>query len=155
MLSSIILSKMPRIAKPKTAPTVDSLIADAKTLMESEKTAAPAPQTPKSRVRKSVPATGSAPVKAEKQVKAVKPVKTEAPVLAAGEPSPQPSKKKTFKPLTAELREKLTAHSKDEGVTKGHILSMKSHLMLGKTWSEAHDLAVAKEEKKKVAAATQ
>jgi hypothetical protein len=73
-------------------------------------------------------------------------------VLSQPEPSPEPSKKKTFKPLTTETRDKLTAHSKDEGVTKGHILSMKSHLMLGKTWEEAHDLAVAKEEKKKATA---
>lgn len=142
---------MPRIVKPKTAPSVDSLIADAKTLMESEKTA-PATPSPKSRVAKSVPAPGSAPVKAEKPVKAVKPTKTDAPVLSQPEPSAEPSKKKTFKPLTTETRDKLTAHSKAEGVTKSHILSMKSHLMLGKTWDEAHSLAAAKEEKKKATA---
>jgi hypothetical protein len=139
---------MPRVSK--SAPTVESVLADAVALMETEKKAsstapatAPATAT-KPRIRKTAPTAGSAPVKAEKSVKAVKPVKTEAPILSA---PAEPAKKKTFKPLTAELKSQLAEHAKTDGVTKSQVLSMKSHLMLGKTWEEAQSLAVAKAQK--------
>ena len=158
MFALFILSKMPRPAKKTEATpvvTLESVISDAKKIMEQEKTSAPAPQ-PKQRVprqHKAVPSTASAPVKAEKPVKIVKAEKAEKapkPVKEVATPAEgaEPSKRKTFKPLTAELKEKLAEHAKTEGITKSHILSMKSHLMLGKSFEEAHQSALAKAQKK-------
>lgn len=134
---------MPRPSK-KTE-TVENVLAHAVSLMESEKKSATPAKERKPRVPKAVPSTSSAPTKAEKPVKKVKPVKTVSPVLSQPDPLPEGSKRKVFRAIPAELKEKLSAHSKEEGVSKAHILYMKSHLMLGKSWEEAHTLAVAKE----------
>ncbi len=127
---------MPRVAKKssETAPTssasVEKLASEVMSLLNAD-ASAHKQKTAKKTAKIAVP---SEPV-AEKKTKSVaKPVDGDAP---ASKP------RKVFRPLTGENKTKIAELAGKEGVSKTEVRRMKSHLMLGKTWDEAHSIVQA------------
>jgi hypothetical protein len=123
---------MPRVAKkstestPSSSASVEKLASEVMSLLNADASAHKEKTTKKTQ-KIAVP---SEPV--EKKPKAVaKPVDGDAP---ASKP------RKVFRPLTGENKEKIAELAGKEGVSKTEVRRMKSHLMLGKTWEEAHSI---------------
>jgi hypothetical protein len=54
--------------------------------------------------------------------------------------------RKTFKPISEEIKTKLTEHAKS--ASKTHVASMRANLVLGKSWEDSHAKAVEAEKRK-------
>lgn len=69
-----------------------------------------------------------------------------AATSAASNVEKKASTRKTFKPMSAETKEKLAEHAKT--ASKAHIASMRANLLLGRDWNDAHARAVEADKKR-------
>jgi hypothetical protein len=129
---------MPRIIKKsvETAPStsIDKLASEVMSLLNAD---ASAHKTKTAKKTQKIPVP-SEPVEKKKPVKKTAPAP--APATAPVSETTPATKKRVFKPLSAEHKQKVLEYGGQEGISKTHIRKMKSHLMLGKTWDEAHTL---------------
>jgi hypothetical protein len=138
----LIKEKMPRVAKKssETAPTssasVEKLASEVMSLLNAD-ASAHKQKTTKKTTKIAVP---SEPV-AEKKTKPVKKATASHAVVDGDAPASKP--RKVFRPLTGEHKEKMAELAGKEGVSKTEVRRMKSHLMLGKSWEEAHSIVQA------------
>ena len=131
------VSKKTEEVKPNSTASVEKLASEVMSLLNADASAHKA-KTAKKTAKIAVPSEPVAP--AEKKTKVVK-----KPVAVDGD-VPAPKARKVFRPLTGENKEKIAELAGKEGVSKTDVRRMKSHLMLGKTWDEAHSLVHKKTE---------
>lgn len=136
---------MPRVAKkteevkPHSTASVEKLASEVMSLLNAE-ASTHKEKTAKKTAKIAVPSEPVAP--AEKKTKPVKKA-TPAPAGVVNGDAPAPKARKVFRPLTGENKTKIAELAGKEGVSKTEVRRMKSHLMLGKSWEEAHALVQA------------
>lgn len=136
---------MPRVAKKETAEvanaaSVEKQIGEVMTLLTADAKVHKEKTAPKKKEKIAVPS--------EPKPKAEKKPRVPSKVSETSNPN-----KKTFKPLSAEAKAQILEHSKQEGVSATHVRRMKSHMMLGKSFEEAHKIVSASAEAKTEASA--